>query len=76
MITRDPERPEARVRELPCGCVLAKPGDEPQVLCRSGARLSREVESLIPPYGDDDPDSWEVFHDALADYRRHLGGAG
>ena len=56
--------------ELVCGCVVGEDG--PVVLCRTADRLARRTNDLIPPYGDDDPDSWEVFHGALSEYRRHV----
>ena len=67
-----PERPRAkRAGKLPCGCLI---GDEgPIILCRTASRLARRVNDLIPPYGDDDPADWDVFHETLARYREHVG---
>ncbi len=56
--------------ELTCGCLIGEDG--PVVLCSTADKLYRRAEDLIPPYGDDDVDSWEVYHRALGEYRSHV----
>ena len=56
--------------ELCCGCLVGENG--PVVLCRTADKLARRTGDLIPPFGDDDPHSWDVYHRALSEYRRHV----
>ena len=56
--------------ELVCGCLVEEDG--PVVLCRTADKLARRTNDLIPPFGDDDPDSWDIFHRALGEYRTRV----
>ena len=62
--------PSITYLELTCGCLVGEDG--PVALCWTADKLARQSNDLIPPYGDDDADSWEVYHRALGEYRRHV----